>query len=187
MTVRRVNRPGVGWVVWRSHEDLPEDLIFHVNYLGGDMPTFTLNFSRAGNQVVGQYYNFLRLGRTGYTRIMEALRDTATWLSGQIVRLGHFELLSDGSAIPVFAFSVREGTPFSVYDVSDKLRERGWQVPAYTMPEGAEDVAVLRVVVREGFSRDMATMLLDDLKNVVEQLEKNPPASPKAPAPGFAH
>jgi glutamate decarboxylase len=179
--------PGVGWVVWRSHEDLPEDLIFHVNYLGGDMPTFTLNFSRAGNQVVGQYYNFLRLGRAGYTRIMEALRDTATWLSGEIARMGYFELLSDGSAIPVFAFSVRNGTPFSVYDISDKLRERGWQVPAYTMPEGAEDVAVLRVVVREGFSRDMATMLLDDLKTAAEQLEKSPPASPKGPAQNFAH
>ena len=86
--------PGVGWVAWRSHEDLPEDLVFHVNYLGGDMPTFTLNFSRAGNQVIGQYYNFLRLGREGYTRIMEALRDTATYLSGEIASLGPFELLS---------------------------------------------------------------------------------------------
>ena len=118
---------------------------------------------------------------------MESLRDTATWLSGQIVRMGHFELLSDGSAIPVFAFSVIDGTTFSVFNISDKLRERGWQVPAYTMPEGAEDVAVLRVVVREGFSRDMATMLLDDLKNVVEEFEKNPPASPKASAAVFAH
>ncbi len=179
--------PGVGWVAWRSHEDLPEDLVFHVNYLGGDMPTFTLNFSRAGNQVIGQYYNFLRLGREGYTRIMEALRDTATYLSGEIASLGPFELLSDGSAIPVFAFSVREGTPFSVFDVSDKLRERGWQVPAYTMPDDAKDVAVLRVVVREGFSRDLATMLLDDLRAATEQLAKNPPSGSKEPTPGFAH
>lgn len=179
--------PGVGWVIWRSSEDLPEELIFHVNYLGGDMPTFTLNFSRGGNQVVGQYYNFLRLGRDGYTRVMKALRDTATWLSGQIARMGHFDLLSDGSAIPVFALSVRDGTPFSVFDLSDKLRERGWQVPAYTMPEGAEDVAVLRVVVREGFSRDMATMLLDDLKAAVEQLAKNPPTHARDAAGGFAH
>jgi glutamate decarboxylase len=179
--------PGVGWVAWRSHEDLPEDLVFHVNYLGGDMPTFTLNFSRAGNQVVGQYYNFLRLGRAGYTRIMESLRDTALFLSGKIARMGPFELLSDGSAIPVFAFSVKEVTPFSVYDLSDKLREKGWQVPAYTMPEGAEDVAVLRVVVREGFSRDLATMLLDDLQAAVEHFAKNPPASPKKPrAQAFA-
>jgi glutamate decarboxylase len=151
------------------------------------MPTFTLNFSRAGNQVIGQYYNFLRLGREGYTRIMEALRDTATYLSGEIAGLGPFELLSDGSAIPVFAFSVREGTPFSVFDVSDKLRERGWQVPAYTMPDDAKDVAVLRVVVREGFSRDLATMLLDDLRAASEQLSKNPPLGSKEPTPGFAH
>ncbi len=179
--------PGVGWVAWRSHEDLPEDLVFHVNYLGGDMPTFTLNFSRAGNQVVGQYYNFLRLGREGYTRIMQALRDTATWLSGEIAKLGPFELVSDGSAIPVFAFSVREGTPFSAFDLSDKLRERGWQVPAYTMPDDAKDVAVLRVVVREGFSRDLASMLLDDLRTATEQLAKSPPAAAKEPQASFAH
>ena len=123
----------------------------------------------------------------GYTRIMEALRDTATYLSGEIANLGPFELLSDGSAIPVFAFSVQEGTPFSVFDVSDKLRERGWQVPAYTMPDDAKNVAVLRVVVREGFSRDLATMLLDDLRAATEQLSKSPPSDSKEPTPGFAH
>ena len=179
--------PGVGWVVWRDHAELPEDLVFHVNYLGGDMPTFTLNFSRAGNQVVGQYYNFLRLGRKGYTSIMQALRDTATWLSGEIAKLGPFELLSDGSAIPVFAFQVKQGTPYSVFNISDRMRERGWQVPAYTMPDDATDVAVLRVVVREGFSRDLATMFLDDLRSAMEQLQKVPPPAPKSSAPSFSH
>jgi glutamate decarboxylase len=179
--------PGVGWVMWRSHEDLPEELVFHVNYLGGDMPTFTLNFSRAGNQVVGQYYNFLRLGRSGYTLVMETLRDIATWLSGEIAKLGPFELISDGSAIPVFAFKLRDGLPYSVYDLSDKLRQGGWQVPAYTMPEGAENVAVLRVVVREGFSRDLADELLKALGEAVAFFEKNPPAQPTAPGPAFAH
>jgi glutamate decarboxylase len=180
--------PGVGWVMWRSHEDLPEELVFHVNYLGGDMPTFTLNFSRAGNQVVGQYYNFLRLGRAGYTQVMEMLRDIATWLSGEIAKLGPFELLSNGSVIPVFAFKLRDGLPYSVYDISDKLRQGGWQVPAYTMPEGAEDVAVLRVVVREGFSRDLADELLKAIRDAVALFEKNPPAQPNAPAPAsFAH
>ena len=179
--------PGVGWVMWRSHEDLPEELIFHVNYLGGDMPTFTLNFSRGGSQVVGQYYNFLRLGRAGYTVVMEALRDIATWLSGEIAKLGPFELISDGSAIPVFAFKMRDGLPYSVYDLSDKLRQRGWQVPAYTMPEGAENLAVLRVVVREGFSRDLADELLAAIRDAVAFFEKNPPAQPTAPPPAFAH
>jgi glutamate decarboxylase len=118
---------------------------------------------------------------------MEALRDTATWLSDAIAQMGCFEPLSDGGAVPVFAFRVRDLTPFSVFYVSDRLRERGWQVPAYTMLEGAEDVAVLRIVVREGFSRDMATMLLDDLKAAVEQLENHPPAHAKETAQNFAH
>jgi glutamate decarboxylase len=179
--------PGVGWVVWRSQEDLPEDLIFHVNYLGGDMPTFTLNFSRGGNQVVGQYYNFLRLGREGYTRIMTGLSATAMWLSGEITKIGPFELLSDGSAIPVFAFKVKDDTPYTVYDLSDKLRERGWQVPAYTMPDNATDIAVLRIVIRDGFNRDLASMLLEDISKAVEHFTANPPAKPKAAPPQFAH
>jgi len=179
--------PGVGWVAFRSHEDLPDDLVFHVNYLGGDMPTFTLNFSRPGNQVVGQYYNFLRLGREGYTLVMETLRDTATWLSSEIVKLGPFELLSDGSALPVFAFALQDGTPYSVYDLSDKLREKGWQVPAYTMAPNAEDQSILRVVVREGFSRDLAGSLLDAMREAVEYFQQNPPAKPKGPALSFAH
>ena len=101
--------PGVGFVVWRSEDDLPEDLVFHVNYLGGDMPTFTLNFSRPGNQIVGQYYNFLRLGMAGYRRIMETLRDLAVHTSGRIAEMGPFELVSDGTAIPVFAFALKDG------------------------------------------------------------------------------
>jgi glutamate decarboxylase len=178
--------PGVGWVMWRSHEDLPEELVFHVNYLGGDMPTFTLNFSRAGNQVIGQYYNFLRLGREGYTAVMETLREIATWLSGEIVKLGPFELLSDGTAIPVFAFKLKAGLPYTVYDLSDKLRQGGWQVPAYTMPEGAEDVAVLRVVVRDGFSRDLADELLKALSDAVAFFEKST-ADDKPQGSAFAH
>ena len=179
--------PGVGWIVWRDKKELPEDLVFHVNYLGGDMPTFTLNFSRPGNQIVGQYYNFLRLGRSGYTRIMQALRENATWLSGKIAAMGPFELLSDGSAMPVFAFALKEGTGYSVFDISNRLRERGWQVPAYTMPANAQDLAVLRIVVREGFSRDMAGMLLTDLERTVADLQAHPPRNPLAPAPQFKH
>ncbi|EGV27688.1 glutamate decarboxylase [Thiorhodococcus drewsii AZ1] len=180
--------PGVGWVVWRSHADLPEDLVFHVNYLGGDMPTFTLNFSRPGNQVVGQYYNFLRLGRAGYTQIMEALRDTAMTLAQGIEALGPFELVSDASTIPVFAFKLKDAIPgYNVFDVSHKLRESGWQVPAYTMPEHAEEVAVLRIVVREGFSADMSEMLLADISKVVDHFEGLSGHESRAPAPRFAH
>lgn len=166
--------PGIGWVAWRSHEDLPEDLVFHVNYLGGDMPTFTLNFSRPGNQVVGQYYNFIRLGRAGYTRAFEHMRDVATYLSSQIEKLERFDLLTRGDTIPVFAFSLKDSSHYTVYDLSDKLRENGWQVPAYTMPPKVEDLAVLRIVVREGFSRDLADMLLKDLRAAIEHFESQP-------------
>ncbi len=179
--------PGIGWAVWRDRRYLPEELIFHVNYLGGDMPTFTLNFSRPGNQIVGQYYNFLRLGRDGYTRIISTLRDTATNLSGRIADLGPFKLLSDGGTIPVFAFRLKDASRYSVYDVSERLRTRGWQVPAYSMPPDASAVAVLRIVVREGFSRDMADMLIADIVNVVNDLEAAPPLQPKAPTEGFHH
>jgi glutamate decarboxylase len=160
--------------VWRSHEDLPEDLIFHVNYLGGDMPTFTLNFSRPGNQIVAQYYNFLRLGRAGYTRIMEALSGTARYISSEIEKMGRFELLSRGDTIPVFAFALKDPGHYTVYDLSDHLRQSGWQVPAYTMPPKVDKLAVLRVVVREGFSRDMAGQLVTDIKKAVDHFESQP-------------
>jgi glutamate decarboxylase len=162
--------PGVGFVVWRAPEDLPEDLVFHVNYLGGDMPTFTLNFSRPGNQIVGQYFNFIHLGHDGYRTIMETLRDVATDLSGAIAEFDEFELISDGSQMPVFAVQCKDGTPFDVFDVSDHLRRDGWQVPAYTMPKGAEDVAVLRFVIREGFTADLAFLLLASLRKTVDAL-----------------
>ena len=178
--------PGIGFVVWRSKDDLPEDLIFHVNYLGGDMPTFTLNFSRPGNQIVGQYYNFVRLGREGYLRIMETLRDVAVHLSTEIAVMGPFEVVSDGSAIPVLAFKLKDPSRFTVFHLSDELRIGGWQVPAYTMPENATDVAVLRIVVREGFGMDLASDLLEALQRAVAQFEQYPPAHP-ASASGFSH
>jgi len=178
--------PGIGFVVWRSKDDLPEDLIFHVNYLGGDMPTFTLNFSRPGNQIVGQYYNFVRLGREGYLRIMEYLRDVAVHLSTEIAAMGPFEVVSDGSAEPVLAFKLKDPSRYTVFHVSDELRMGGWQVPAYTMPENATDVAVLRIVVREGFGMDLASDLLEALQRAVAHLEQYPPEHP-ASAPGFSH
>ncbi len=178
--------PGVGFVVWRAEEDLPGDLVFHVNYLGGDMPTFTLNFSRPGNQIVGQYYNFVRLGREGYTRVMEMLRDIAVHLSGAIAKMDEFEVISDGTAIPVISFTVAPDSPFTVFHVSDQLRTSGWQVPAYTMPADATDVAVLRIVVREGFSLDLADSLLLELRKATDHLKAFPPAAP-APSAGFSH
>jgi glutamate decarboxylase len=178
--------PGIGFVVWRDKEHLPEDLVFHVNYLGGDMPTFTLNFSRPGNQVVGQYYNFVRLGRSGYTKIMRTLQAIAQHLSARIAEIGPFSTVSDGSAIPVISFTVDADAPFTAYDVSDRLRYHGWQVPAYTMPENATNVAVLRVVVREGFTSDIGTELVRHLAEAAADLQQNPPLK-SAERAGFRH
>jgi len=181
--------PGVGWIVWRDAEALPEDLIFWVNYLGDNMPTFALNFSRPGAQVAAQYYNFLRLGFDGYQRVQGYARDVATRLSGRIAELGPFELVTRGDELPVFAFKVRTEIPnFTVFDVSQALRIGGWQVPAYTFPKNREDLAVLRVVVRRGFTDDLADMLIGELKHQLPRLEKQPyPAHDESTGSGFHH
>ena len=164
--------PGVGWVVWRDADALPEDLIFWVNYLGDNMPTFALNFSRPGAQVVAQYYNFLRLGYDGFRRVQGYARDVATRLSGRIAELGPFELLTRGDELPVFAFTLKDDIDnYTVFDVSNALRERGWQVPAYTFPENRTDLAALRVVVRRGFTHDLADMLVADLERQLPRLQ----------------
>ncbi|WP_131744839.1 glutamate decarboxylase [Frankia sp. Cppng1_Ct_nod] len=191
--------PGVGWVLWRDSHALPDDLVFHVDYLGGSMPTFSLNFSRPGAQVVAQYYTFLRLGRDGFRQVQQASRDTARWLADQIGELDAFDLVSDGSGIPAFAFRMAGGMAGlaadsagpSVFDVSDLLRMRGWLVPAYRFPADLTDLAVLRVVVRNGFSRDLAGLFLADLQKINERLTAGRPALPIIPpdtrGAGFHH
>ena len=168
--------PGVGWIVWQKKAYLPEELLFHVSYLGGDMVDFSINFSRPGNQVIAQYYNFLRLGRDGYRRIHETSRDVALYLSGAIAEMGPFTLISDGSDIPVFCWRLRADADvnFSLYDLAEKLRERGWLVPAYPMPKNRTDLVVQRIVVKEGLSRDMADMLLDDIRRAVDWFAAQP-------------
>ena len=174
--------PGVGWVIWRDREALPDDLVFRVNYLGGSMPTFALNFSRPGAQVIAQYYNLIRLGFEGYRRVQQACLDTAQHLSAAVARMGPFLLLTDGSELPVFAFTLKpEIGRYSVFDVSDGLRKRGWQVPAYSFPENLQDTAVLRVVVRNGMSRDLADLLVGDLRREIAQLEKLSSPLPQHP------
>jgi glutamate decarboxylase len=181
--------PGVGWIVWRDAEALPEDLIFWVNYLGDNMPTFALNFSRPGAQVVAQYYNFLRLGFNGFRRVQQYARDVATYLSGEIAQLGPFELLTRGDELPVFAFTTKaEVERYTVFDVSNALRERGWLVPAYTFPKNRTDLAALRVVVRRGVTHDLADLLLRDLKRQLPRLEKQAaPVHDEESAAGFKH
>jgi glutamate decarboxylase len=185
--------PGVGWIVWRDAAALPDDLIFKVNYLGGEMPTFALNFSRPGGQVAAQYYNFLRLGFEGYREVQLACQRFAKHLAAGIADMGPFELISDGSDLPVLAFRLTDPSAagYTVFDLSERLRQRGWLVPAYTFPANMEDTAVLRIVVRNGFSRDLADLLLADLRAQVKLLDAAPqqpvPLLPEGKRASFAH
>ena len=181
--------PGIGWVLWRSADALPEELVFNVNYLGGDMPTFALNFSRPGAQVIGQYYNFVRLGFSGYARVQGYAREVATGLSDKIGQLGPFRLLTKGDELPVFAFTLNDDVDnFTVFDVSNALRERGWLVPAYTFPENRTDLAALRVVVKRGFGHDMADLLVADLERQLPRLQKQAaPVHDSTSATAFHH
>jgi glutamate decarboxylase len=181
--------PGVGWVLWRHKAALPAELIFTVNYLGGEMPTFALNFSRPGAEVVAQYYTFFRLGRAGFQAVHQSARDVATYLSAQIEATGSFRLLSRGDQLPVFAFTVADDvTAFDVFDVSRRLRERGWLVPAYTFPANRTDLAALRIVVRNGFTRDLADLLLADLRRLLPELRaQSAPLRSATGATGFHH
>jgi glutamate decarboxylase len=185
--------PGVGWIIWRDEAALPSDLVFNVNYLGGQMPTFALNFSRPGAQVAAQYYNFLRLGFDGYRQVQLACQEVAQYVAGQITAMGPFELLSDGTDLPVVTFKLTdpETAGYTVFDLSERLRQRGWLVPAYTLPENMQDVAVLRIVVRYAFSHDLASLLVNDLRAQVDALAAAPnppvPLLPEGQRSAFAH
>jgi len=180
--------PGVGWIVWRDAEALPDDLIFWVNYLGDNMPTFALNFSRPGSQVVAQYYNLIRLGFDGYRRVQGYAREVATSLSARIGELGPFRLLTRGDELPVFAFTLNDDVDnFTVFDVSNALRERGWQVPAYTFPKNRTDLAALRIVVRHGFGHDMADLLVADIERQLPRLRAQPAPVHDESAAAFRH
>jgi glutamate decarboxylase len=180
--------PGIGWVLWRSAEYLPEDLVFHVNYLGGDMPTFALNFSRPGAQVVLQYFQFLRLGRDGYRLVQQTCQDVALHISRTLTDMPEFRVIADGRDLPVVAFALDDAVrKYDVFDVSRKLREFGWLVPAYTMPEKRTDLAVLRVVVRNGFSHDMAELFLRDLRAAITWLDDLDAPMPHESQPSTFH
>jgi len=180
--------PGVGWALWRDAGALPEDLIFTVNYLGGEMPTFALNFSRPGAEVIAQYYTFCRLGRSGFRAVQQACRDVATFLAGRIGAMPQYRLVSGGDQLPVLAFTTTDRAEgWDVFAVSRTLRERGWQVPAYTFPPDRQDLAVLRIVCRNGFSRDLAELFLADLQTVTEGLVTGQEATGGAGRSGFHH
>jgi glutamate decarboxylase len=183
--------PGVGWIVWREASDLHPDLIFNVDYLGGTMPTLAINFLRPASQIVAQYYNLIRLGVSGYRAIHQACQDVAVSLAKQIGDMGPFELLSNGRDLPVVAWTLKatENSPanWSLYDLADRLRDRGWQVPAYRMPANRQDLVVQRVVVRNGFTHDLAGMLLRDVRRHLDWFATQPGLRPTTDGAGFHH
>ncbi|MER6531338.1 glutamate decarboxylase [Streptomyces sp. NPDC001508] len=163
--------PGLGWALWRDTDALPDDLVLEVDYLGGTSPTFTLAFSRPGAHVVAQYYNFLRYGFEGLRKLAAQCRSTARALAAQIADMPPYELVTDGSELPAFAFRLSPGTKdFTVFDVSQAMRARGWHLPAYTFPAPCQDVSVLRLVVRTGFTDELARLFVSDLSQVTAQL-----------------
>ena len=166
--------PGLGWIIWRDTDALPESMVFHCSYLGGDMPTLALNFSRPGAQVLLQYYQFLRLGREGYRQVQQGSLDVAQYLSAAIAEIGPFELVSQGDTIPVFAWRLKAGhtDKWTLFDLSDRLRMKGWLVPAYPMADGLADMTLQRIVVRAGLSRDLADALLRDIEGEVDFLDQ---------------
>ncbi len=173
---------GVGWAMWRDKESLPDELVFWVNYLGGNMPDFALNFSRPGGQVIAQYYLLLRLGHEGYRAIQQSCYAVAAHLAGAIEALGPFTILFDGNSaggIPAVCWTLKPGAEpgFTLFDLSDRLRTRGWQVAAYTLVPDLQEMVVMRALVRHGFSRDMADTLLDDLQAAMAYFKKHPDAA----------
>ncbi|WP_424212904.1 glutamate decarboxylase [Streptomyces sp. BI20] len=179
---------GVGWIVWRTADLLPEDLVFRVDYLGGDMPTFALNFSRPGGEIVAQYYNFLRLGRAGYRRVQQACADTARFFAGQVEAMGPFTLLYDGTgALPAVSYTLTDpaGAGFTLYELSDRLRARGWQVPSYPLPPDRQETVIQRVLIRHGVGRDEIDLLARDMRRCVAALTA--PQDPEPPRAAFHH
>jgi glutamate decarboxylase len=180
--------PGIGWALWRDEKALPRDLVFDVNYLGGNMPTFALNFSRPGSQVIAQYYMLANLGFEGYRQVMQGAQDVAVYLSSGIAEIGPYKLISEGRELPVFAFRLDDGVEnYTVFDVSDRLRQAGWLVPAYTFPQNRQDLAVLRIVVRAGMTLGMADWLLEHLRDQTATLEKLDRPYPGEKRQAFAH
>jgi len=186
---------GTGWCIFREKKDLPEDLIFWVNYLGGNMATFALSFSRPGGQIIAQYYNFLRLGKAGYRNIHMACYETAQYISTELDKMGPFKVIYNGDpkkGIPALSWTVKPGFDtkgYTLYDLSDRLRMRGWQVAAYSMPPNRKDLVVQRVLVRHGMSKDLGALFIEDVKRSLDYFRAHPVTKPmtEQEAGGYHH
>jgi glutamate decarboxylase len=166
--------PGVGWLIFRESDDLAEDLVFEENYLGKTDATFTLNFSTGSAMILAQYYNLVRLGREGYAYVMGMMQQNAAALAERLTEQGDFELIGAGEEqLPLVAFQLTEGKDYDEFDVAWQLSaERGWMLPAYTLPPNAQNVTIMRALVKETLSRGQVDTLADDIAEACRTLEK---------------
>jgi glutamate decarboxylase len=171
--------PGIGWLIFREKADLAEDLVFYENYLGKTDATFTLNFSTGSSMVLAQYYNFVRFGKAGYRRIMEIMQENAKSLADDIAGIGKFQIIGVGEeTLPLVAFNLAEEHPYDEFDIAFQLAaERGWMLPAYTMPPNAEKVKMMRALVKLNLSRSLVDRLHEDIADAISTLEEKGPVS----------
>jgi glutamate decarboxylase len=175
-------QPGIGFIIWRLRSLLPEEMIFHINYLGGDEMSVGLNFSRSASGAINQYYNFLRLGRKGYTAVIQELMNLKKYIAKAVSEIDDLEVVGTEEGVPLVAFRIKnpDDFDFTEFDVSKRLKEHSWLVPAYTLPANAESISILRVVIREGMSFDLCSRFVSDLKEVMEDLQSKARAQPHA-------
>ena len=164
--------PGVGWLIFKDKVDIPDDLVFNINYLGGNMANYSLNFSKGSSTIIAQYYNFIRLGFDGYRDIMDIMSENAKYLANELLKTGKFEVINKNVTFPLVTVKLKDAD-FTVFQLSEKLREKGWIIPAYTLPKNAEDIAVLRMVIKENFGRDMVECLIADIMEEYKNLESD--------------
>jgi glutamate decarboxylase len=164
---------GMGSVIFKDKSDLPPELPFEINYLGGTMSNYSLNFSKGSSNLLAQYYMFLRLGKAGYEAIIKAVMSNAQYIEKELAASGFFEILTDSNYLPVVVVKLIDDSAFNVYQISDELRKYGWIIPAYSLPPNAEETVVLRMVIKENFSHDLADKLLNDVFNVIDKFKNN--------------
>ncbi len=165
--------PGIGWLIFREKDDLPEDLVFYENYLGKRDATFTLNFSTGASMVLAQYYNFARLGHAGYRYVMETMKYNARTLAKEIAQCNLEVIGSEQEEqLPLVAFKLAGEHPYDEFDVAAQLAaDHGWMVPAYTLPPNAEHVKIMRVLVKQTLGHSLTTCLGEDIASACAALQ----------------
>ena len=171
--------PGVGWLVFRDDQQLPEDLVFYEDYLGERDATFTLNFSGSSAFILAQYYNFVRHGRAGYESLIRAMDANARSLASQLAEQDGLELIEGAPRLPLVIATVRDSEPFSGRDlVAELAQRRGWLVPAYGLPPANDEVQVLRMLVKVNQTRELVDALVSDFEDSISDLRERSAGRP---------